>query len=98
MEVTQQYLVGEVSVRLAQLQAVVAEPRLARAVAQLRSEAETSPPSALYVVMIRALEMTDEICLDSLARGDMTAFSSQVASGAELLEFGVCAGLLENSD
>ena len=95
---TKQYLVGEVSVRLAQLQAVVAEPTLARAVAQLRSEAETSPPDALSVVLIRALEMTDAICLDSLARGDKTAFSSQVASGAQLREFGVCAGLLENSD
>ena len=98
VEVTQQYLVGEVSVRLAQLQAVVGEPSLARAVAQLRREAETSPPGALSVVLIRALEMTDAICLDSLARGDTTAFSCQVASGAELREFGVCAGLIEDSD
>jgi hypothetical protein len=95
--VTQQYLAGEVSVRLAQLQDVVGEPSLARAVAKLRTEAETSPPGALFAVLIRAFEVTDMICLDSLARGDVTAFSCQVASGAELREFGVCAGLIEES-
>ena len=96
MEVTQQYLVGEVSLRLGQLQAVVLEPSLARAVAQLRREAETSPPGALSVLMIRALDLTDAICLDSLARGNMTAFGAQVAGAAELREFGICAGLIEN--
>jgi hypothetical protein len=93
--VTQQYLVGEVSLRLAQLQAVVVEPSLARAVATLRGEAEASPPGALSGVLIRALEMTDEICLDSLARGDIPAYSSQVACAAELRCFGVCAGFIE---
>jgi hypothetical protein len=97
VEVTQQYLVGEVSLRLAALQAAVLEPSLARAVAQLRREAETSPPEALSAVLIRTLEATDAICLDSLARGDMTAFSSQVASAAELREFGICAGWIEES-
>ncbi len=98
VEVTQQYLIGEVSLRLAQLQAVVLEPSLARAVAQLRGEAETSPLGALPAVLIRTFDMTDAICLDSLARGDMTVFFSQVASAAELREFGVCAGLIEDSD
>lgn len=98
VEVTQEYLVGEVSLRLAQLQAVALEPSLARTISQLRNEAETSPPGALSVVLIRALEMTDAICFDSLARGDMTAFSSQLATGAELREFGICAGLLADSD
>jgi len=95
---TQQYLVGEVSLRLAQLQGVVLEPALARAVAQLRSEAERSPPAALPVVLIRTFEATDVICLDSLTRGDMTAFACQAASAAELREFGVCAGLIDDSD
>ncbi len=91
---TQQYLAGEVSLRLAQLRAVAVEPSFAGAVAKLRREAETSPPGALTAVLIRTLEMTDAICWDSLARGDMTAFDCQAANGAELREFGVCAGLL----
>jgi hypothetical protein len=94
VEITQQYLAGEVSLRLAQLQAVAVEPSFAGAVAKLRRAAETSPPGALTAVLIRTLEMTDAICWDSLARGDMTAFDCQAANGAELREFGVCAGLL----
>jgi hypothetical protein len=95
VEMTRQYLAGEVSLLLAQLQAVAVEPSFARAVAKLRTEAETSPPGALTAVLIRTLELTDAICWDSLARGDMTAFNIQAATGAELHEFGVCAGLLE---
>jgi hypothetical protein len=92
---TQQYLAGEVSLLLAQLQAVAVEPPFAREVAKLRTDAETSPPGVLTAVLIRALEATDTVCWDSLARGDMTAFNCQAATGAELREFGVCAGLLD---
>jgi hypothetical protein len=95
MEMTQQYLAGELSLLLAQLQAVAIDQAVAGAIAHLRREAETSPPAALAAVLIRALDVTDGLCWDSLERGDTTAFSCQAASGAELHEFGVCAGLLE---
>lgn len=94
---TQQYLSGELSLLLAQLQAVAIDQAFARAIAQLRREAETSPPAALNGVLIRTLEVTDGLCWDSLARGDTTAFNRQAAGGAELREFGVCAGLLEEA-
>jgi hypothetical protein len=95
---TQQYLTGELSLLLAQLQAVAIDQAVLRAIAHLRREAETSPPSALAAVLIRSLEVTDGLCWDSLARGDTTAFTSQAASAAELREFGVCAGLLDEDD
>jgi hypothetical protein len=97
MEMTQQYLAGQLSLLLAQLQAVAVEPSRALAVAELRREAETRPPGSLSAVLIRTLEVIDASCWDSLARGDMTAFEREAATGAELREFGVCAGLLEES-
>ena len=93
---TQQYLTGELSMRLAQLQTVAINRAFAHAIAHLRQEAETSRPSALGAVLISTLEVTDRLCWDSLARGDVTAFNSQAASAAELHEFGVCAGMLED--
>jgi hypothetical protein len=93
---TQQYLAGEFSLLLAQLQAVATDPSSARALARLRREVESRPPAALAVELIRAFEVMDDLCLESLARGDAPAFDSQAASVARLREFGVCAGLLED--
>jgi hypothetical protein len=92
---TQQYLAGEFSLLLAQLQAVATDPSSARALARLRREVETHPPAALAVELIRTLEVTDELCFDSLARGDVKAFDCQAATVAQLREIGVCAGLLD---
>jgi hypothetical protein len=94
---TQQYLAGELSLLLAQLQAGPIDPSFASALARLRRDVETSPPRALSAVLIRTLEVTDGLCLDSLARGDATAFGCQAATGAQLREFGICAGLLDES-
>ncbi|MFF4038222.1 MULTISPECIES: hypothetical protein [unclassified Streptomyces] len=91
---TQQYLVGEASVLLAQLQASGAYPPAVRELAQLRREAETGPVSSLGSVALRALELTDDLCQDSLQRGDVPGFLRQCASGAELREFCLCAQLL----
>lgn len=91
---TQQYLVGEVSVFLARLQAVAPSRASARDVAVLRSEAEMGPVTALAAVIVRALALADGLCWDSLGRGDVAAFAGQASIGAELREFGVCAGLL----
>lgn len=52
---TQQYLVGEASVLLAESKA---------------SGTETGPVGGLGRVALRALDPTDALCLDSLRRGD----------------------------
>jgi hypothetical protein len=92
---TQQYLAGELSVLLARLQAVATNQAAVREVAQLRREAETGPLTALTFVVMRALALSDRLCWDSLERGDAAAFACQAAICAELREFAVCAGLLD---
>ncbi len=53
-----------------------------------------SPVAALTFVVVRALELIDGLCWESLHRGDIAAFDHQAALGAELHEFGVRASLL----
>jgi hypothetical protein len=91
---TQQYLIGETSVLLAQLQGAATDQAHMREAARLRREAEATPPPALGPVLVRAMALTDELCWDSLDRGDVAAFARQCACGAELREFCVCARLL----
>jgi hypothetical protein len=92
---TQQYLVGELSLILGELQAVATNQPAVRDIGCLRQEAETTPPAALAPVVVRAVELTNRICRDALERGEAAAFVREVAISAELREFGVCAGLLE---
>jgi hypothetical protein len=92
---TQHYLAGELTLRLARLQAVAADQALGRDLAHLRHEAETGPLAELDSVVVRALGLADDLCWDSLTRGDSAAFGSQAAISADLCEFAVCAGLLE---
>jgi len=92
---TQQYIAGELSLLLGELQAATTHDASVVEIAQLRQRAETGPRSALASVTVRALEVADWVCWDSLARGDAAAFLRQAAVCAELWEFGVCAGLLE---
>jgi len=49
-------------------------------------------------VVVRALALTDRLCWGSLQRGDTAAFTCQAAACAELREFGLCAGLLEEDN
>jgi hypothetical protein len=91
--VTRQYMVGELSVRLEQLQSVAAGGE-ARDVARLRYEVENGGADGLGPAAARAIELADALCWRSLARGDMAAFSSQAGISAELRLFGVCARLL----
>ena len=93
---TQQYLAGEMSLLLARLQAVATHQASARDVTRLRHETECGPLTALGSVAIRALALTDTLCWESLCRGDTTAFARQAMVCAELREFGVCAGLIED--
>jgi hypothetical protein len=94
---TQQYLAGEMSLLLAQLQAVATNHARVRNVAHLRLEAETGPLTGLPSVAVRALVLADGLCWDSLDRGDISAFARQAALCAELEEFGVCASLLDDA-
>ena|SRR5262245_13598831 len=91
---TRQYLVGELSLILEELEAA-ATKEAAVQVAHLRHDVETTPPAALAPMAARAVELTDSVCWDSLARGETAAFIREAAICAELWEFGLCAGLLE---
>jgi hypothetical protein len=92
---TQQYLVGELSLILGELQSVATNAAAACDVARLRREAETQPIAVLASVAEPALTLTDEWCWESLRRDDPTAFVRQVALFVELWEFANCAGLVE---
>jgi hypothetical protein len=94
MVMTQQYLAGELSLMLAQIQAGVASPALAGALGRLRQEAETLPVVALPGVVARTLPLIDVVCWDSVSRGDTTAFRRQAEASAELYEFALSARLL----
>jgi hypothetical protein len=74
---TQQYLVGELSLILGELQTVAANEAAVLEVASLRREAETRPLPALASVAARALQLTDDWCWDSLAQGDAAALDRQ---------------------
>jgi hypothetical protein len=92
---TQQYLAGELSLLLGQLQTAMTNDASRVQVAQLRHWAETWPRSELAAVAVHALEVADCISWDSLARGDTAAFTSQAAVCADLWEFSLCAGLFD---
>jgi hypothetical protein len=92
---TRQYLVGEMSLMLADLQEVAGNEASAQEVARLRRRAEMGPLAALGSVAACALELVDSLCQDSLDRGDAVAFASRSTIGAELRDFSICAGLLD---
>jgi len=93
---TQHYIAGELSVLLARLENVAADEARARDAARLRREAETWPLAALASVAVRALALDNDLCWDSLTRGDVASFTRQSVVGADLREFGLCAGLLRD--
>ena len=97
MEMTQQYLAGELSVLLERVQAAATTEAAGRDAWSLRQAAETVPVHALGWVTVRALALTERLCWDSLNRGDTAAFTRQAAAGAALREFGVCASLLSDA-
>jgi hypothetical protein len=94
---TQDYLVGEMSVCLQRLEAATAGREAAADVARLRRQVETNPPSSLAAEAARALAVADDLCWDSLTRGDAAAFARQARVSAELREFGICARLIADT-
>jgi hypothetical protein len=93
---TCQYLIGELSVRLQELQAM-ADPAAASEVARLRAEVEACPLAALASASRRALALADDLCWRSLSRGDVAVFDSQARILAELSQFAIGAGLVSGS-
>ena len=89
---TRQYLIGELSVRLERLQAITG--RAAPDLARLRDRVETTPPAGLASATARVMALANELCWDSLSRGDTAAFATQATILAELRQFGVSARLL----
>ncbi len=89
---------GELSVLLGHLQAVTTTEASGREARSLRHAAETRPVLALGAVAGRALSLAESLCWDSLSEGDTAAFSRQAAVCAELHDFGVCSGLLDDDD
>jgi hypothetical protein len=94
MPVTSEYLTGELSVLLEKLTAVT-RTAAARDVADLRHQVENEPTTWLGAEITRALSLADQVCWDSLSRGDARAFDHQAAICAELRLFGTCAGLTD---
>ena len=92
---TRQYLIGEVSVRLEQLQRA-AQHSADQDIACLRQQVETRPVTALAAEMIRALDLADRLCWESLSRGDTISFARQAEISADLRLFAVCARLLDD--
>ena len=92
---TQQYLIGELSVLLGQLQAA-AKRTAARDVADLRHQVETRPVTWLAAETTRALVLADRLCWDSLSAGDTVSFARQAAISADLRLFSVCARLISD--
>ena len=90
---TQQYIVGELSVLVAGL-CPDRCPALAECVRDLRHRVERTSPTALAPLVREAVDLADRACWTSLEAGDMDWFSQQAAGAAVLREFAICAGLL----
>jgi hypothetical protein len=95
--VTQEYLIGELSVRLEQLQST-ATCDAARDMRQLRRQVELGSLAGLAPAARRALALADDLCWESLSRGDLPAFTRQARAAAELRDFAICARLLREGD
>ena len=89
---TRQYLIGELSVRLEQLQATTGQA--AADVARLRIEVETGPLTGLAAATARAMALADDLCWDSLSRGDAAAFAAAATISAELRQCDIGVRLL----
>jgi len=91
---TQQYLIGQFSVLLENLQPPPGES-LAGAVRDLRREVESSPVRMLPTPAHEALELTDVICWAALERGDCIGFGRYAKSVVALRDFADSAGFVQ---
>ncbi|MFQ5516422.1 MAG: hypothetical protein ACE5E8_02510 [Acidimicrobiia bacterium] len=91
---TQQYLAGELSLLLEQLQAAAGDES-ARELTELRHRAEAGPPPALRWTARRALQIAERECWGALGRGDVATLDRRAALSASLWQFAVCSHLIE---
>jgi hypothetical protein len=89
---TQQYLVGQFSTLLGDLEQTAAEWQ--PAIHGLRREVESSPVAMLPEFADKATELADTTCWAALHRGDVTQFCSCAKAAAALGEFIDCAGFV----
>ena len=89
---TQQYIVGQFSSLLAELQPAPGE--WPASVRNLRREVEHSSVPGLQRLAHEALDLTDMICWSALEQGNLTGFCRYAETAAALREFGANAGLL----
>jgi hypothetical protein len=88
---TQQYIVGQFSLLLAELQPPPGD--WLAAVGELRREVEVSPPARLPRLARQALILTDAICWAALEHGDAGGFTRCATTAAALRELADNAGL-----
>lgn len=96
-EMTQQYLVGELSSLLGELVVVSSDTWTVGAITQLREEAQGTPPRALGPVVERAVAVANRACRDAVAAGGITALLRALTICTALRELGVCAGYLSDA-
>jgi hypothetical protein len=92
--VTQQYLKGELSLRLGEACEAPPDHSVERALIELRRRVEDAPLTALPALAVEAENVLDAACWAWLEHGDMTAFCRTCSTCARLHEFACCAGLL----
>jgi hypothetical protein len=90
---TQQYIAGEFSALLAELQPAPSAS-LANAVHDLRREIELGPLPGLPRLAREAMTLTDLTCWVALEQGDVGGFSRCAGAAVALREFAVSANLL----
>jgi hypothetical protein len=88
---TQQYVVGQLSVLLGDLERSASQWQ--PAVRNLRREVESSPLGGLPRLAEEAIGLSDTICWAALEHGDVSRFRGCVNSACALGEFIDCAGL-----
>ena len=89
---TQQYIVGEFTSLLADLQPAPGEWLVA--VDDLRREVESSAVRMLPPLADKAMNLTDTICWAALEQGDVGGFCRYATTAVALREFTENAGLL----
>ena len=90
---TQQYIIGQFSALLEDLQPAPGEA-LALAIHDLRRQVESSPLAALPALAHEAMSLTDVVCWSALERGDPNGFCRYAKAAFALGEFADSAGLL----
>ncbi len=90
---TQQYIIGQFSVLLGDLQPPPGEC-LTIAVHDLRRQVESCPLPMLPMLAREAMSLTDMICWGALERGDPDGFYRYAKAARALWEFADSAGLL----